>query len=98
VTLGQGGSAQRIVVVTGANRGIGREVARQLAVRGDLVVLGSRDPTKGETAARPAASSGTAARCPGEARCGGAPVLPAPLPSGHPVTVKSADRSSTWTW
>ena len=59
---------QRIVVVTGANRGIGREVTRQLAVRSDLVVLGARDPAKGETAARPAASSGTAVRCPGDAR------------------------------
>jgi NAD(P)-dependent dehydrogenase (short-subunit alcohol dehydrogenase family) len=49
---------QRIVVVTGANRGIGREVARQLAVRGDLVVLGARDPAKGETAAAELARAG----------------------------------------
>ncbi len=41
----------RVVVVTGANRGIGREVARQLAVRGDTVLLGSRDLVKGERAA-----------------------------------------------
>ena len=33
----------RVVVVTGANRGLGREVARQCAARGDTVVLGSRD-------------------------------------------------------
>ncbi len=38
-------------MVTGANRGIGREVARQLHARGDTVVLGSRDPAKGAQAA-----------------------------------------------
>ena len=35
--------AARTVVVTGANRGIGREVALQLARRGDLVVVTARD-------------------------------------------------------
>jgi NAD(P)-dependent dehydrogenase (short-subunit alcohol dehydrogenase family) len=39
-------------LVTGANRGIGLEVVRQLAQRGYRVVLGSRDLVKGETAAR----------------------------------------------
>jgi NAD(P)-dependent dehydrogenase (short-subunit alcohol dehydrogenase family) len=33
----------RVVVVTGGNRGLGREVACQCAARGDRVVLGSRD-------------------------------------------------------
>ena len=32
-----------VAVVTGANRGIGREVARALAASGHRVVLGSRD-------------------------------------------------------
>jgi NAD(P)-dependent dehydrogenase (short-subunit alcohol dehydrogenase family) len=41
----------RVVVVTGGNRGIGAEVVRQLAVRGDTVVLGSRDVEAGERAA-----------------------------------------------
>jgi NAD(P)-dependent dehydrogenase (short-subunit alcohol dehydrogenase family) len=41
-----------VAVVTGANRGIGREVARQLAGHGFGVVLGSRDPGQGEQAAR----------------------------------------------
>jgi NAD(P)-dependent dehydrogenase (short-subunit alcohol dehydrogenase family) len=41
----------RIVLVTGANRGIGREVVRQLAEGGDTVLLGARDPDKGERAA-----------------------------------------------
>jgi NAD(P)-dependent dehydrogenase (short-subunit alcohol dehydrogenase family) len=40
-----------IVLVTGANRGIGREVARQLAVRGDTVVVTARDPTAAERTA-----------------------------------------------
>lgn len=41
----------RIAVVTGANRGLGREIARQLLRRGLEVVLTSRDPAKGEAAA-----------------------------------------------
>jgi NAD(P)-dependent dehydrogenase (short-subunit alcohol dehydrogenase family) len=40
-----------IAVVTGANRGIGREVVRQLAGHGFAVVLGSRDLAKGRRAA-----------------------------------------------
>jgi NAD(P)-dependent dehydrogenase (short-subunit alcohol dehydrogenase family) len=38
-------------VVTGANRGLGLEVCRQLAELGYLSVLGSRDPAKGRAAA-----------------------------------------------
>jgi NAD(P)-dependent dehydrogenase (short-subunit alcohol dehydrogenase family) len=41
-----------VAVVTGANRGIGREVARQLAQAGHLVVLGCRDSARGQRAAR----------------------------------------------
>jgi NAD(P)-dependent dehydrogenase (short-subunit alcohol dehydrogenase family) len=40
-----------VAVVTGANRGIGLEVARQLATRGHIVVLGSRDLSKGQAVA-----------------------------------------------
>ena len=41
----------RIALVTGANRGIGLEIVRQLARRGLSVVLASRDLAKGEAAA-----------------------------------------------
>ena len=52
----------RIAVVTGGNRGIGREVARQLARRGFSVILGSRDPVAGERAAADLAGDGLAVR------------------------------------
>ena len=38
-------------LVTGANKGIGREIARQLADAGHTVYLGSRDAARGERAA-----------------------------------------------
>jgi NAD(P)-dependent dehydrogenase (short-subunit alcohol dehydrogenase family) len=41
----------RVVLVTGANRGIGQELARQLARRGDTIVLTARQLAKAEQAA-----------------------------------------------
>jgi NAD(P)-dependent dehydrogenase (short-subunit alcohol dehydrogenase family) len=41
----------RVAVVSGANRGIGLEVVRQLAESGFTAVLGSRDAARGEAAA-----------------------------------------------
>jgi NAD(P)-dependent dehydrogenase (short-subunit alcohol dehydrogenase family) len=41
-----------VALVTGANRGIGAEVARQLALRGLTVLLGCRDLARGCEAAR----------------------------------------------
>jgi NAD(P)-dependent dehydrogenase (short-subunit alcohol dehydrogenase family) len=41
----------RVVLVTGANRGIGQELARQLVLRGDTVVLTARDLAKAERTA-----------------------------------------------
>jgi NAD(P)-dependent dehydrogenase (short-subunit alcohol dehydrogenase family) len=41
----------RVVLVTGANRGIGQELARQLARRGDTVILTARELAKAERTA-----------------------------------------------
>ena len=41
----------RVALITGANRGIGKEVARQLAQRGLTVLVGARDSKRGEVAA-----------------------------------------------
>ena len=49
---------KRVAVVTGANRGIGLEVCRQLAAAGQHVVLGSRNAAAGEAAARSLAARG----------------------------------------
>jgi NAD(P)-dependent dehydrogenase (short-subunit alcohol dehydrogenase family) len=49
----------RTFVVTGANSGIGFEVARALVGRGAHVVLAVRDPTKGENAATRLAGPGS---------------------------------------
>ncbi|MBD1913461.1 MULTISPECIES: SDR family oxidoreductase [unclassified Leptolyngbya] len=49
---------EQIAIVTGANRGIGLEVVRQLAQKGITVILGARDLQKGEAAAIPLISAG----------------------------------------
>lgn len=41
---------QKLILITGGNRGIGLEVCRQLANMGHLVLLGSRNTMKGEKA------------------------------------------------
>jgi NAD(P)-dependent dehydrogenase (short-subunit alcohol dehydrogenase family) len=42
----------RIAFITGANKGIGLETARQLGKQNITVIIGSRDPKKGEAAAQ----------------------------------------------
>src|ERR1019366_8843352 len=41
---------ETIAFVTGANKGIGREISRQLAAKGVLVLMGARDRERGEKA------------------------------------------------
>lgn len=41
-----------VALVTGANKGIGLQIAKDLAGHGLTVLVGSRDPARGETAAR----------------------------------------------
>jgi NAD(P)-dependent dehydrogenase (short-subunit alcohol dehydrogenase family) len=43
---------EKVVLVTGANKGIGFEVSRQLGRAGFTVLLGARDTARGEEAAR----------------------------------------------
>lgn len=43
---------QRIVLVTGANQGIGLQISKDLAAKGVIVFLGARDLAKGEAAAK----------------------------------------------
>ncbi len=41
---------KKVALITGANKGIGLEIARQLGKQGITVVVGSRDPQKGQEA------------------------------------------------
>jgi NAD(P)-dependent dehydrogenase (short-subunit alcohol dehydrogenase family) len=51
-------SVQGLALVTGADKGLGKETARQLAHRGLTVLLGSRDPFRGIAAADDLAADG----------------------------------------
>ena len=48
---------RRIALVTGANQGVGRQVAKELVANGLTVLLGSRNFERGEAAATEIGSS-----------------------------------------
>jgi len=49
---------RKTALVTGANKGIGREIARQLATKGYTVWMGSRDAERGHSAVNELAEAG----------------------------------------
>ncbi len=54
--------AKKIALITGANKGLGLETARQLGALGITVLLGARDLAKGEAAAAELKAAGIDAR------------------------------------
>src|SRR5258708_40268119 len=52
-----------VALVTGANKGLGKEVVRQLARLGVTVLLGSRNVARGEEAARELLAEGLPVSC-----------------------------------
>lgn len=54
-------TVSKVALVTGANKGIGLEIARQLATAGVLVVIGGRDPHKAGAAVDDLAKQGLVA-------------------------------------
>jgi len=53
---------KKIALITGANKGIGKEIARQLGALGMTVLIGARDAQRGEEAAAELKANGVDAR------------------------------------
>ena len=53
---------QKVALITGANKGIGKEIARQLGTRGLTVLIGARDAARGAEAAAELKQNGVDAR------------------------------------
>lgn len=53
-----GSTGNLIALVTGANKGIGKEIARQLSAKGVHVFVGARDQERGEKAVAELRSNG----------------------------------------
>ena len=53
---------KKVALITGANKGIGREIARQLGKQGITVVVGARDEARGKEAAAALKSEGVDSR------------------------------------
>lgn len=49
---------RKVALITGANKGIGRAVAEQLAASGMRIVIGARDLRRGEEAAAEVCAAG----------------------------------------
>ncbi|MDC0719049.1 SDR family NAD(P)-dependent oxidoreductase [Nannocystis bainbridge] len=58
----QAGVTERVALVTGANKGIGLEIARQLARAGVIVLLGARDRGRASAAVHALAQQGLTAQ------------------------------------
>ncbi len=56
------GQQEKVAFVTGGNRGLGLETARELGLKGVKVVIGSRDIKKGEEAVQKLSNLGVEAR------------------------------------
>jgi NAD(P)-dependent dehydrogenase (short-subunit alcohol dehydrogenase family) len=54
--------SDKIALITGANKGIGLETARQLAQKGYMVLIGARDQERGEKAVQALCDEGLQAR------------------------------------
>ncbi|MFD9725001.1 SDR family oxidoreductase [Streptomyces sp. NPDC059072] len=72
-------TSQKTALITGANKGIGKETARGLAALGITVLIGARDAERGEAAAE-------------ELRAGGADVRFVPLDVTDENSVQAAAR------